>query len=53
MYTYTMGFFCEENDERSVLLPLNMTSCQMSLKVVSSTNLKSRSIVPKRATLFN
>ena len=30
-----MGLFCQENDERSVLLPLNMTSYQMSLKVIS------------------
>ena len=35
-----MVFFCQENDERSVLLPLNMTSCQMSLKaiLISSAN---------------
>ena len=44
MYTCTMGLFCQENDDRSVLLPLNMTSCQMSLKVISSTNVKLRSI---------
>ena len=28
-----MGFVCQENYEQSVLLPLNMTSCQMSVKV--------------------
>ena len=54
MYTCTIwDFFCQENDERSVLLPHNMTSCQMSLNVISSANVKSRSIVPIRATLFN
>ena len=46
------GIFCKENDERFVLLLLSMTSCHMSLKVISSANVKSRSIVPKRASLF-
>ena len=35
MYTCSMGLFCQENEERSVLLPVNMTSCQMSLKIIS------------------
>ena len=52
MYTCIIRFFCQENDERSVLLPLNMTSCQMSMKVISSANVKLRSIVPIRTTLF-
>ena len=52
MQACTMGFFCQENDERSLLLPLNMTSCQISIKVISSSNVKSRLIVPKSATLF-
>ena len=52
MYICTMRLFYQEDDERFVLLSLNITSYKMSLKVISSANVKLRSIVPIRATFL-